>query len=74
MNIRSKRDSKESCIPIFFVGGLSVWYYPNIGFAAAITAQRAFNEQWIPAFAIVTVCCYMTSWTATRSESFILSN
>ena len=74
IKIKSKRERRESCIPIFFVGGLSVWYSPKIGFAAAITAHLAFKEQWIPAFAIVTVCCSMTSWTATLSLSFILSN
>ena len=60
IKIKSKRESNESGIPIFFVGGRSLWYYPYIGFAAAITEQRAFNEQWIPAFAIVTVCCSIT--------------
>ena len=74
MKIRSKRESRESAIPIFFVGALSLWYSPYIGFAAAMTEQRAFKEQWIPALAIVTVCCYMTSCTATLSISFILSN
>lgn len=45
-----------------------------MGLAAASTLQRALREAWIPALAMVTVCCSMTSWMATRSMSFILSN
>jgi hypothetical protein len=45
-----------------------------MGFAAAMTLQRALREVWIPAFAIVTVCCSITSWIATLSISLILSN
>ena len=29
--------------------------------------QRALREAWIPALAMVTVCCSITSWIATRS-------
>ena len=29
--------------------------------------QRALSEQWMPALAMVTVCCSITSWMATRS-------
>ena len=45
-----------------------------MGFAAATTLQRAFRVVWMPALAMVTVCCSMTSWIATRSTSDILSN
>ncbi|KAK2366914.1 Minichromosome maintenance (MCM2/3/5) family protein [Trifolium repens] len=47
---------------------------PYMGFAAATTLQRALSDAWIPALAIVTVCCSITSCIATRSWSFILSN
>jgi len=46
---------------MFLVGGKSFWYSPYIGFAAAITEHLAFKLQCIPAFAIVTVYCSMTS-------------
>ncbi|KAH3688520.1 hypothetical protein WICPIJ_000510 [Wickerhamomyces pijperi] len=39
-----------------------------------MTEHLAFKDVWIPALAIVTVCCSMTSWMATRSTSDILSN
>jgi hypothetical protein len=29
--------------------------------------QRALREAWMPALAMVTVCCSITSWIATRS-------
>lgn len=29
--------------------------------------QRALREAWMPALAMVTVCCSITSWMATRS-------
>mmetsp|Transcript_26743 Transcript_26743/g.50937 ORF Transcript_26743/g.50937 Transcript_26743/m.50937 type:complete len:214 (-) Transcript_26743:816-1457(-) len=45
-----------------------------MGLAAASTEQRAFREVWMPALAMVTVCCSITSWMATRSASAILSN
>lgn len=74
MKSKSNLLSSESGSPMFFVGGRSSWYSPYIGFEAAKTLHRAFKEQWIPALAIVTVCYSITSWIATRSDSFILSN
>ena len=59
---------------MFLVGGKSWTYSPYIGFAAAITEHLAFKLVWIPAFAIVTVYCSITSWMATLSSSLILSN
>mmetsp|Transcript_42241 Transcript_42241/g.97780 ORF Transcript_42241/g.97780 Transcript_42241/m.97780 type:complete len:213 (+) Transcript_42241:1055-1693(+) len=45
-----------------------------MGFAAATTLQRAFSCTCMPAFAMVTHCCSIASWMATRSFSLILSN
>ena len=59
---------------MFLEADISVIYWPYIGFAAAKTLQRAFKLTCIPAFAIVTVCCSITSWIATLSASLILSN
>ena len=42
--------------------------------AAANTDVLAFNVLVIPALAIETVCCYITSWIAVLSFSSILSN
>ena len=42
--------------------------------AAAITEHLAFKLVCIPALAIVTVYCSITSWIATLSSSLILSN
>mmetsp|Transcript_28138 Transcript_28138/g.76182 ORF Transcript_28138/g.76182 Transcript_28138/m.76182 type:complete len:227 (-) Transcript_28138:67-747(-) len=47
---------------------------PNCGFAAASTLQRAFSVTCMPALAMVTHCCSMASWMATRSPRPILSN
>mmetsp|Transcript_31772 Transcript_31772/g.69993 ORF Transcript_31772/g.69993 Transcript_31772/m.69993 type:complete len:259 (-) Transcript_31772:722-1498(-) len=45
-----------------------------MGLAAASTELRALRDAWMPALAMVTVCCSITSWIATRSFSDILSN
>mmetsp|Transcript_17064 Transcript_17064/g.36942 ORF Transcript_17064/g.36942 Transcript_17064/m.36942 type:complete len:438 (+) Transcript_17064:770-2083(+) len=71
---KSKRESSESGIAIFCIGGMLGLYEPKMGLAAATTAQRALSEAWIPALEMVTVCCSITSWIATRSASSILSN
>ena len=42
--------------------------------AAAKIDVLAFSVVVIPALAIDTVCCYITSWIAVRSYSSILSN
>lgn len=44
------------------------------GLAAARIAVLAFNDVVIPALAILTVCCSITSCIAVRSDSSILSN
>mmetsp|Transcript_483 Transcript_483/g.1111 ORF Transcript_483/g.1111 Transcript_483/m.1111 type:complete len:235 (+) Transcript_483:1099-1803(+) len=49
-------------------------YCPYTGFAAASTEHRALRLACIPALAMVTVCCSIASWIATRSFSPILSN
>ena len=49
-------------------------YRPYAGFAAARIEVLAFSVVVIPALAIDTVCCYITSWIAVRSYSSILSN
>mmetsp|Transcript_6 Transcript_6/g.7 ORF Transcript_6/g.7 Transcript_6/m.7 type:complete len:259 (+) Transcript_6:1157-1933(+) len=45
-----------------------------MGLAAAMTLHLALRLTWMPALAMVTVCCSMTSWMATLSMSPILSN
>lgn len=59
---------------IFFFRGKDLSYRPNIGLAAAKTLVLAFKVAWTPAFAIDIVCCYIASWMATWSVSYILSN
>ena len=49
-------------------------YLPNKGLAAASTEVRALRLVVIPALAIETVCCSITSWIHARSYSVILSN
>merc|ERR1719431_1770142 len=49
-------------------------YLPMTGLAAASTEHLAFNLAWIPALAIVTLPCSITSWMAVLSMSLILSN
>mmetsp|Transcript_19489 Transcript_19489/g.42049 ORF Transcript_19489/g.42049 Transcript_19489/m.42049 type:complete len:287 (+) Transcript_19489:1953-2813(+) len=74
MKSKSKRERRESGIAMFCIGGNEGSYEPKTGLAAATTAQRALSDAWIPALEIVTVCCSITSWMATRSASSILSN
>mmetsp|Transcript_69417 Transcript_69417/g.203733 ORF Transcript_69417/g.203733 Transcript_69417/m.203733 type:complete len:213 (+) Transcript_69417:1368-2006(+) len=45
-----------------------------MGFAAATTPQREFSVTCMPALLMVTHCCSMASWIATRSPRPILSN
>mmetsp|Transcript_17799 Transcript_17799/g.38121 ORF Transcript_17799/g.38121 Transcript_17799/m.38121 type:complete len:266 (-) Transcript_17799:777-1574(-) len=47
---------------------------PYFGFAAAVTLHLAFKVTCMPALAIVTHCCSIASWIATRSLYAILSN
>ena len=49
-------------------------YVPLIGFAAAITEQRAYRLVIIPALEIEIDYCSMASWIEVLSLSFILSN
>ncbi len=64
------------------VGGKSMFcgtgkfglYLLPIGFAEASILVRAFRVVMIPALAIETVCCSMTSWSTDLVESDILSN
>lgn len=49
-------------------------YLPKRGLAAASTEVRALRLVVIPALAIETVCCSITSWIHARSYSVILSN
>ena len=49
-------------------------YLPYNGLAAAKIEVLAFNVVVIPALAIETVYCSMTSWIEVLSDSFILSN
>jgi len=47
---------------------------PYTGLAAASTEHLAFRRAWMPALAIVTLPCSITSWMAVLSMSDILSN
>jgi hypothetical protein len=59
--MRSKRLSSAAGRLMFCAIDLRVLYRPYSGFAAAKIALRAFNVVVIPAFAIDTVCCSITS-------------
>jgi hypothetical protein len=59
---------------MLFFNDLDLSYLPNNGLAAARILVRAFNVAWTPAFAIEIVCCYIASWIATWSLTYILSN
>jgi hypothetical protein len=60
---------------LMFSCGLSFWLYlPYNGFAAAKIEVLAFKEVVIPALAIDTVYCSITSWIFVLSLSSILSN
>mmetsp|Transcript_26253 Transcript_26253/g.84784 ORF Transcript_26253/g.84784 Transcript_26253/m.84784 type:complete len:269 (-) Transcript_26253:732-1538(-) len=71
---RSKRERSESGMPMLAMGVRFRLYEPKTGLAAATTEQRALSEACMPALAMVTVCCSITSCSATRSASIILSN
>src|SRR5690242_12069410 len=49
-------------------------YFDPIGLAEARMELRALRVVMIPALAIDTVCCSITSWSTERVESDILSN
>mmetsp|Transcript_29867 Transcript_29867/g.86777 ORF Transcript_29867/g.86777 Transcript_29867/m.86777 type:complete len:230 (-) Transcript_29867:846-1535(-) len=72
--MRSKRDSKESG-NLMLSARLNVGSkLPYTGLAAASTLHLAFSETCMPALAMVTHCCSIASWMATRSFKLILSN
>ena len=73
-HIRSKRDRSAAGRLMFSWGVAEMLYRPYAGFAAASTAVRALSVVVIPALAMDTVCCSITSWIAVRSLSSILSN
>ena len=49
-------------------------YRDPTGFADAKTDVRALSTAMIPALAMDTVCCSITSWSVDRAPSDILSN
>src|SRR5271154_389446 len=49
-------------------------YFEPMGLADARMLVRALRVVMMPALAMDTVCCSMTSWSTDRVESFILSN
>jgi hypothetical protein len=61
INIRSNLDSKEYGRFTFSCGDFYLLYLPCIGFAAARIEVQALSLVVIPALAIDTVCCSMTS-------------
>ena len=73
-NVRSKRDRIGAGRSICSAMALYLSNLPNLGFAAASTAQRVFNVAMIPALAMLTVCCSKASCKAERSSERILSN
>lgn len=62
----SKQPEHEACAP--------GWAAYHAGLAAARTEVRALSVVVMPALAMETVCCSITSWMAVRSLSSILSN
>mmetsp|Transcript_63592 Transcript_63592/g.201109 ORF Transcript_63592/g.201109 Transcript_63592/m.201109 type:complete len:286 (-) Transcript_63592:1146-2003(-) len=71
---RSKRERRAAGSAMFSDGVLLRFHREKAGLAAASTAVRAFREVVMPALAMDTVCCSITSWMAVRSLSSILSN
>lgn len=61
MKRRSNRESSESGMATLTAALLDASYMPYTGLAAASTEQRALSDVWMPALAMVTVCCSMTS-------------
>ena len=55
------------------IGRLGLYFEP-MGLAEARILVRALRVVMMPAFAMETVCCSMTSWRTERVESDILSN
>lgn len=74
IKIKSNRDRSAAGRLMFLCTLYLLLYLPNRGFAAARIEARALSEVVIPALAIETVCCSITSWIAVRSYSLILSN
>jgi hypothetical protein len=74
IKIRSNLDNKAAGKFKFLWIVSRLLYLPYSGFAAARTETLAFKDVVIPAFAIETVCCYITSCMAVLSYSLILSN
>ena len=68
------RDKRAAGSAMFSAGDLRMSYRPHAGLAAARTAVRVLRVVVMPALAILTVCCSITSWMAVRSPSSILSN
>ena len=61
-------------ISIFIFNGLVLSYLPKTGLAAAKILVLVIKVAWIPALAILIVCCSIDSWIATWSLTSILSN
>lgn len=61
MKIKSNLDNKAAGKFIFFCTDYFLLYLPNRGFAAAKIDTLAFNDVVMPALAIETVCCSITS-------------
>jgi hypothetical protein len=61
MKTKSNLDKRAAGILIFLCGLSLGLYLPYRGFAAAKIEVRAFKVVVIPALAIETVCCYITS-------------
>ena len=73
-NIKSNLDNNAAGKLIFAWGVNFLSYLPYEGLAAASTDVLVFKVAVMPAFAMETVYCSMTSWIAVLSWSFILSN
>lgn len=74
IKIRSNLLNRAAGILRLSWGDLFLLYLPNWGFAAANIEVLAFKVVVIPALAIETVYCSITSWIDVLSNSFILSN
>ena len=72
--IKSNLDIKAGGKFKFLLMDKFLLYLPYNGLAAAKIEVLAFNVVVIPALAIETVYCSMTSWIEVLSDSFILSN
>ncbi len=74
INTKSNLESNAGGKLIFLWIEIFLLYLPYKGLAAAKIAVLAFNDVVIPALAIETVYCSITSWIDVLSYSFILSN